>query len=58
MYFARVGSAGAPRARCSSWCLLPMWLALIPVLVLGLWWPEGLWHYFAVVSAQIGAGAP
>ncbi|MGA7981111.1 MAG: proton-conducting transporter membrane subunit [Chromatiaceae bacterium] len=58
MYFADVGSAGAPRARCSTWCLLPMWLALIPVLVLGLWWPEGLWHYFAVVSAQIGAGAP
>jgi hydrogenase-4 component F len=58
MYFADVGSAGAPRTRCSTWCLLPMWLALIPVLVLGLWWPEGLWHYFAVVSAQIGAGAP
>lgn len=58
MYFGDVGLPGPAPARLSTWCLLPMWLALAPVLVLGLWWPEGLWHYFAAVAEQLGGGAP
>jgi len=41
----------------SAWCLVPMWVALIPLLVLGLWWPQAFSHYFAVVAAQLGGGA-
>ena len=44
-------------ASLSSWCLVPMWLALVPLLVLGLWWPQSFSHYFAVVAAQLSAGA-
>ncbi len=35
-----------PTLKLSLWNSLPMWLALIPVLVLGLWWPSGLWGFF------------
>lgn len=36
----------APTLKLSLWNTLPMWLALIPVLVLGLWWPAELWGFF------------
>ena len=35
-----------PTLTLSVWNTLPMWLASVPILVLGLWWPEGLWHFF------------
>jgi hydrogenase-4 component F len=35
-----------PTLTLSVWNTLPMWLAFVPILVLGLWWPEGLWHFF------------
>ena len=41
----------------SLWMTLPMWLALLPVLVFGLWWPQGLWHFFETVAADLGRGA-
>jgi len=41
----------------SVWMMLPMWLALVPVLVLGVWWPDAFWQYFAVVTQQL-AGHP
>jgi hydrogenase-4 component F len=65
MYF----SAGAPEdtdpaasepvsavGHLTAWCLLPMWLALVPLLVLGLWWPAAFSEYFAVVAAQLSTG--
>ncbi|MFA7495993.1 MAG: proton-conducting transporter membrane subunit [Acidithiobacillus sp.] len=36
----------APTLKLSVWNTLPMWLAFVPILVLGLWWPEGLWGFF------------
>ena len=43
----------------SIWCVLPMWMALVPLLLLGLWWPHAISHYFAVIAAQLSsAGAP
>ena len=52
-------AAGAPEpARLSRWCIVPMWLALLPLLVLGLWWPQSLAHYFALVARQLSGGAP
>lgn len=42
-----------------AWCILPMWLALIPLLVLGLWWPASFSHYFSIVAEQLaGPGVP
>ena len=29
----------------------PMWLAFLPILVLGLWWPHGLWDVFIEIIA-------
>jgi len=46
-----------PRARATSlWCTLPMWLALLPLLALGLWWPHALSSYLAAIAAQLSVG--
>ena len=44
------------RAADRFWCVLPMWLALVPLLVMGLWWPSAFSHYFAVIAAHLGGG--
>jgi hydrogenase-4 component F len=46
-------SSAPHHPRLSRWCLLPMWLALIPLLVLGLWWPAAFSHYFSVIAEQL-----
>ena len=38
------------------WCTVPMVLAIIPLLVFGLWWPASFWHYFRLVATQLGVG--
>jgi hydrogenase-4 component F len=38
------------------WRTLPMWLAFLPLLVLGLWWPHGLWVIFTKISLQLMGG--
>jgi hydrogenase-4 component F len=48
--------AGERREPLSAWMTLPMWLAFVPVLVLGVWWPQALWRFFAVVAADLGGG--
>jgi len=40
----------------STWMTLPMWLALLPVFVLGIWWPQELWRFFETVAADLGGG--
>ena len=67
MYFGEhaptpAGAAGSPPtttagSRESVWCVLPMWLALVPLLVLGLWWPSAISRYFAAVAAQLSSAA-
>ncbi len=54
MYFGDGPGTRELRARCGGWCVAPMWLALIPLLLLGLWWPQWLLHYFEHVSVQLG----
>ncbi|HVV92540.1 MAG TPA: proton-conducting transporter membrane subunit [Hyphomicrobiales bacterium] len=54
---ATEGGAAAP-ARLSAWCIAPMWLAVVPLLVLGLWWPTTLWSYFADVARTLAGNAP
>ncbi|HTT78124.1 MAG TPA: proton-conducting transporter membrane subunit [Stellaceae bacterium] len=59
MYYSRTDDDGAaPTRRLSFWCALPMWLALAPVLVLGLWWPGAVWHYLASTAASLSSGMP
>lgn len=46
----------------SAWCIVPMWLALIPLLAMGLWWPQVLWDHFqyiahALTAAPLAGGA-
>jgi hydrogenase-4 component F len=48
--------AADPTINVNAWMTLPMWLALIPVLVLGLWWPQDLWRFFELVAADLGGG--
>jgi hydrogenase-4 component F len=42
----------------ARWCLVPMWMALVPLLLLGLWWPQAFSNYFAAIAVQLSsAGA-
>ncbi|HEY2531002.1 MAG TPA: proton-conducting transporter membrane subunit [Xanthobacteraceae bacterium] len=57
MYFqpALPGDSAAPPI--SGWCVTPMWLALTPLLLFGLWWPSGMWQHFSAIAAVL-LGAP
>ncbi len=57
MYFDEPDSDPTPRRGISTWCIVPMWLALLPLLVLGLWWPEWLWNYFGSITHALQGGA-
>jgi len=39
-----------------AWCVVPMALALIPLLALGLWWPDFFARCFAAVAANLSVG--
>ncbi|MGS0895937.1 proton-conducting transporter transmembrane domain-containing protein [Burkholderia stagnalis] len=41
----------------SAWMMVPMWLAIAPVLILGIWWPDTLWRFFQTVAIDLGGGA-
>lgn len=61
MYFDTQTPAAAPvpvtsGVNVSTWMTLPMWLALLPVFVLGIWWPQELWRFFETVAADLGGG--
>jgi len=49
-------SAAERHEPLSGWCLVPMWLALIPLLVLGLWWPQSFMHYFSAIATELSMG--
>jgi hydrogenase-4 component F len=55
MYFNADAASDNRPAPVSRWCVAPMWLALAPLLVFGVWWPGDLWNHF-MVAAQILAG--
>jgi hydrogenase-4 component F len=57
MYFEVPESPQEGHGRISSWCVVPMWLAIIPLLGLGLWWPQGMWSYFGHIAHALGDGA-
>lgn len=41
-------------ANTGAWMTVPMWFAFVPVLVLGVWWPQALWRFFEMVAADLG----
>lgn len=46
-----------PPHRPGLWCSLPMWLAIVPLLALGLWWPHSLYRFFQLVAHAAASGA-
>ena len=55
MYFEAGGASDAAPLAMSHWCVAPMWLALTPLVVFGLWWPDTLWHHFLAAAQALGA---
>jgi hydrogenase-4 component F len=55
MYFADVAGPAGDAAAAVGWCVLPMILAVIPLLVLGLWWPAAFSELFAHIAAVLRA---
>ncbi len=37
----------------SAWCVVPMWLSLLPLFVMGVWWPQQLWEHFLVIADSL-----
>ena len=53
MYFDDGEVENPTRAQVSAWCLLPMWLALTPLLIMGVWWPPALWDHFQTIAQAL-----
>ncbi|HWB51332.1 MAG TPA: proton-conducting transporter membrane subunit [Stellaceae bacterium] len=58
MYYQCEPAEAAVVGRSSAWCTVPMWLALAPLLILGLWWPGGIWNYLAAAAQTLSPGGP
>jgi hydrogenase-4 component F len=56
MYFGESAEGQGPKLSGLVWRVLPMWLAFIPLLVLGLWWPRALWSVFTRISSTLLGG--
>ncbi len=54
MYYESSIAPAAEAGALSVWCTVPMWCALAPLLVLGLWWPEAIWNYFGTIAHVLG----
>jgi hydrogenase-4 component F len=57
MYYQSSDDDAPPRTALSAWNTVPMWLAFVPLLVLGLWWPADLWTYLTSVAQSLFPGA-
>jgi hydrogenase-4 component F len=55
MYFEDGETATEKVACISGWLLLPMWLAIMPLFVMGLWWPQALWDHFQTIAHALDA---
>ncbi|MHB1586855.1 MAG: proton-conducting transporter transmembrane domain-containing protein [Acidiferrobacteraceae bacterium] len=53
MLFTPGHQSSGMAVQLGAWCLVPMWFSVIPLLIFGLWWPQSLWHYFAVVQRTV-----
>jgi hydrogenase-4 component F len=55
MYFGAEPEAGVQPQQVSRWCVTPMWLALAPLLLFGLWWPQDMWNHFATIARVLAS---
>lgn len=53
MYFDDNEGAQTNKPPISRWCVAPMWLALVPLFVMGVWWPQALWDHFLLISGEL-----
>jgi hydrogenase-4 component F len=58
MYFEPPEPAEGRLPALSTWCVAPMWLALAPLLLLGLWWPSSMWDHFSAIAHTLAGGLP
>jgi len=58
MYFGAKTDADNQPKPISRWCVTPMWLALVPLFVFGVWWPTDLWNHFMAAARTLGGVAP
>lgn len=58
MYFSPVSQSSMRSSPISRWCIAPMWLALAPLFLLGLWWPAALWDHFTSISRLLAVPHP
>jgi hydrogenase-4 component F len=56
MYFDEAGDQETPRFPRSIWRTLPMWLAFLPLLLFGVWWPHGFWEVFTKIYVDVMRG--
>jgi hydrogenase-4 component F len=53
MYFDESRGKPDKAPPISGWCVVPMALALVPLFVMGLWWPDRLWDHFLAIAASL-----
>jgi hydrogenase-4 component F len=58
MYFDQEQQTETKLLPISRWCIAPMWFALAPLLLFGVWWPHGLWDHFAAIGRILSVGHP
>jgi hydrogenase-4 component F len=58
MYFRPAPQTGNRPPAISNWCITPMWLALAPLLLFGLWWPTGMWEHLSAIAHVLAGAAP
>ncbi len=58
MYYAEEPSDASSPQALSAWCVVPMAMAFVPLLVFGFWWPEQLWSFFGSIHVQLGGALP
>jgi hydrogenase-4 component F len=58
MYFDDAPKTPVQSRPISAWCVTPMWLALAPLLLFGVWWPHDMWDHFATIARNLTSPAP
>lgn len=58
MYFQPELHMDSQPSAISRWCVTPMWLALAPLLLFGLWWPSGMWEHFSAIAHILSSTSP
>jgi hydrogenase-4 component F len=58
MYYRAPTEDARPAKTLSCWCVVPMWLSLVPLLILGVWWPTGIWTYLTSIAQSLSPGMP